>query len=542
MDGEDYSDYMDDGDDDEPSDYIDEDDDEQSDYIEEDDDDRNTKAAAAAAFSTLSKVDIERRQEALIADVSTLLSVPRAVAIALLVKFKWDSDTAQENWFSDEEKMRRSYGLTAEADGGGGGVESRDECQICFERFEIEERASLSCGHSFCRICCSTYIELSIDDGGAGCLTLRCPEPNCPALVCQSAVGTLVSDGRYVEKYARVLRRSYIEGKKGHKWCPAPDCETAVEFQIGEKSNYDVVCDCSHEFCWNCAEDAHRPLNCATVEKWIRKNRSDSENVNWVLANTKPCPKCRQPIEKNQGCNHMSCKCRFEFCWMCLADWYNHGGGGGGGYYACNSFAVQQKAGGKLGEEETRREFAKRLVDRYAHYFERWGANRKARKRAAEDLEKLRREHFAQLVSDYGLADSELNCVGRAWMQIRECRRVLEWTYVYGYYLAEEVEEEEGGGGGGRKKVKKDLFEFLQGEAEVSLERLHKCAEKDISPFIKAAAAGGGERVVEEAEKQEFFEYRLKLQELTSTTGNFFERLVSGLENGLDVGGCKAVN
>ena len=43
------------------------------------------------------------------------------------------------------------------------------------------------------------------------------------------------------------------------------------------------------------------------MAKWIRKNSAESENLNWILANTKPCPKCKRPIEKNQGCMHMNC-------------------------------------------------------------------------------------------------------------------------------------------------------------------------------------------------------------------------------------------
>jgi hypothetical protein len=30
------------------------------------------------------------------------------------------------------------------------------------------------------------------------------------------------------------------------------------------------------------------------------------------------CPKCRVPIEKNDGCNHMTCpKCNHYWCWSC---------------------------------------------------------------------------------------------------------------------------------------------------------------------------------------------------------------------------------
>jgi hypothetical protein len=31
-----------------------------------------------------------------------------------------------------------------------------------------------------------------------------------------------------------------------------------------------------------------------------------------------PCPTCTTPIEKDSGCNHMTCpKCKKHFCWTC---------------------------------------------------------------------------------------------------------------------------------------------------------------------------------------------------------------------------------
>jgi hypothetical protein len=36
---------------------------------------------------------------------------------------------------------------------------------------------------------------------------------------------------------------------------------------------------------------------------------------------TKQCPECGREIEKDGGCNHMTCVCGHEFCWVCLTRW-----------------------------------------------------------------------------------------------------------------------------------------------------------------------------------------------------------------------------
>jgi ariadne-1 len=95
-----------------------------------------------------------------------------------------------------------------------------------------------------------------------------------------------------------------------------------------------------------CAEEAHRPVDCDTVSKWVLKNSAESENMNWILANSKPCPKCKRPIEKNQGCMHITCTppCKFEFCWLCLGAWTEHGEKTGG-FYACNRYEAAKQDG-----------------------------------------------------------------------------------------------------------------------------------------------------------------------------------------------------
>lgn len=52
---------------------------------------------------------------------------------------------------------------------------------------------------------------------------------------------------------------------------------------------------------------------------------SDQEkrSVAWLLRYTEDCPECAAPIQKNGGCNHMSCKsCGYQYCWICKSNWH----------------------------------------------------------------------------------------------------------------------------------------------------------------------------------------------------------------------------
>ncbi|XP_057475852.1 probable E3 ubiquitin-protein ligase ARI7 isoform X2 [Actinidia eriantha] len=335
------------------------------------------------------------------------------------------------------------------------------------------------------------YISTSINDG-PGCLMLRCPDPSCGAAIGQDMINLLASKDDK-EKYNRYFLRSYIEDNRKAKWCPAPGCDYAVDFIVGS-GIYDVTCRCSYSLCWNCTEEAHRPVDCGTVAKWILKNTAESENMNWILANSKPCPKCKRPIEKNQGCMHITCTppCKFEFCWLCLGPWSDHGERTGG-FYACNRYETAKQEG-VLDEDEKRREMAKSSLERYTHYYERWATN--------QSLETLSDKQCQ--------TESHLKFIIEAWLQIVECRRVLKWTYAYGYYLPE------------HEQAKRQFFEYLQGEAESGLERLHQCAEKELELYLTA-----------DGSSKQFNKFRTKLTGLTSVTRNYFENLVRALENGL---------
>ncbi|CDP19310.1 unnamed protein product [Coffea canephora] len=471
-----------------------------------DDSDDIIDSRGQKSYTILKEEDIRQRQEDDIMRISTVLSVSREVACLLLRRYNWSVNNVHEEWFAHEERVRLAVGLLEKPV-----VQSSNAkevaCGICFENYPLDKISAPACGHSFCNTCWQAYISTSINDG-PGCLTLRCPDPSCYAAVGQEMIARLASDENK-DKYYRYLLRSYIEDNRKTKWCPAPGCDHAVEYVVGSGS-YDVTCSCSYSFCWNCTEEAHRPVDCETVAKWILKNSAESENMNWILANSKPCPKCKRPIEKNQGCMHMTCTppCKFEFCWLCLGVWSEHGERTGG-FYACNRYEAAKQEG-VYDEAERRREMAKNSLERYTHYYERWATNQSSRQKALADLHLMQTVHLEKLSEIQCQPESQLKFIIEAWLQIVECRRVLKWTYAYGYYLPE------------HEHTRRQFFEYLQGEAEAGLERLHQCAEKELQNYLQA-----------EGPSKDFNDFRTKLAGLTSVTRNYFENLVRALENGL---------
>jgi hypothetical protein len=45
----------------------------------------------------------------------------------------------------------------------------------------------------------------------------------------------------------------------------------------------------------------------------------------------KQCPSCKFWVEKSEGCDHMTCRCSFEFCYIC-----------GGVYQQCECMEQQR--------------------------------------------------------------------------------------------------------------------------------------------------------------------------------------------------------
>ncbi|PWZ38594.1 putative E3 ubiquitin-protein ligase ARI7 [Zea mays] len=417
---------------------------------------------AATRYAVLTEDDVRARQEADTARVAEVLSIPAGFARALLRHFKWRVGRAQEEWFSDaqhQQRVRGAVGLVPAAcpDGDALVPAARSPrprvCGICFDAFPAGGTRSAGCAaHYYCDACWCGYVAAAVGDG-ARCLALRCPDPSCAAAVVRELVDEVARDDDRA-RYARFWLRSYVEESGGRiRWCGGAGCTRSVELLGGcdaeaVASAVDVVCGCRHAFCWRCGEEAHRPVSCGTVRAWLAKNASDSETANWVVANTKRCPMCRRPIEKNHGCNHMTCgaPCHHQFCWLCLDPWDHHRG--------CTRYDSRRRRHGP-------RTLAKASLDRYLYHYERWEGNGKSLRKALADADELERSELQRMARLLDLPAMDLGFVTEAYRQIADGRRVLRWAHAYDYFLSLDPE---------RDAAKRGLFDDLQSQANRWLE------------------------------------------------------------------------
>nr|CAD1822998.1 unnamed protein product [Ananas comosus var. bracteatus] len=62
-------------------------------------------------YTILSEADTRQRQEEDISRVSTVLSISRSTACVLLRHYNWSVSKVHDEWFADEEKVRKAVGL-----------------------------------------------------------------------------------------------------------------------------------------------------------------------------------------------------------------------------------------------------------------------------------------------------------------------------------------------------------------------------------------------------------------------------------------------
>ncbi|KAM3294135.1 hypothetical protein ACQJBY_037189 [Aegilops geniculata] len=308
---------------------------------------------------------------------------------------------------------------------------------------------------------CSGWTEHFLASLGNGKKHIHCMQVKCPA-ICDDATVRRLLGRKYpdaAKRFDNLVLDSYLDNNASVKWCPsAPHCGRAIRVVDASERYCEVECPCGVSFCFNCAAPAHSPCPCPMWDKWDAKFRGESENLKWIAVNTKSCPKCLRPIEKNGGCNHVRCPCGQHLCYAC--------GGRLDTLHNCNRY----DEAGHANYDSIRRQML-----RYTHYCDRFNVHVNSRKAEQTQLWPTIQKRAVLLESATAIRPliREASWMARAHRTLLASRLVLARSYAFAYYMfGDEVRTYPSEKAS--LPIAKVLFEDQQWQLEENAEKLSK--------------------------------------------------------------------
>ncbi|KDQ21454.1 hypothetical protein BOTBODRAFT_25896 [Botryobasidium botryosum FD-172 SS1] len=435
-------------------------------------------------FETLSDAAVDRLMNKEAEHVAGIFGLEPSTALLLLRHMAWNKERLIEKYMDNPEAVRKDAGILAApplaptSSSSSAGVRRSARransvqpsappstpfmCPVCCDD-EPPNTYALACGHAFCSTCWETYLHTKVREEGE--FTVRCMDSDCKLLADDAFIARVCSK-EDSKRHHELVSRNFVGNSSQYKFCPLPGCSYTISCpSAASKSSLmtivpTVKCPENHVFCFGCSLDQdHRPLICHVSKLWLKKCQDDSETANWIKSNTKECTKCQSTIEKNGGCNHMTCKkCKNEFCWVCMGPWAEHGNA----WYTCNRYEEREGVEARDAQSKSRAS-----LERYLQYYNRW-ANHEQSARLSLDLYSKTEKKMEEMQTTSNLTWIEVQFARKAVDEVFKCRMTLKWTYAMAFYLA--------------KGNEKELFEDNQRDLEKAVEDLSELLESPIDP------------------------------------------------------------
>ena len=184
-------------------------------------------------------------------------------------------------------------------------------CPVCFGEAIVP--VSLACGHKWCRTCLTSYLTSAVENK---MFPLRClgNDAACTQYIPLGLSRTLLPAADFTAVIEAAFWVYAHSRPDEFHHCPTPDC---TQVYRSAPPNAVLQCpSCLVRICPTCRIKYHDGMTCE--ERDVAEDKLFKE---WTSNNdVKSCPGCKAPIERSEGCNHMTCtRCQTHICWECLA-------------------------------------------------------------------------------------------------------------------------------------------------------------------------------------------------------------------------------
>lgn len=153
-------------------------------------------------------------------------------------------------------------------------------------------------------------------------LPLRCCRQEVlPGDAVDLAVAQMLSEtGR--EKYQEAM---LMKIAKDVMYCPRADCGSLIVLDDLRASSLTLQgphgCPkCQQALCFECKSEWHAGMTCVQY-KFVASKVKDEITRFCIAMNWMRCFECGHVIEKKAGCNHITCICGSQFCYLCGTKW-----------------------------------------------------------------------------------------------------------------------------------------------------------------------------------------------------------------------------
>lgn len=167
-----------------------------------------------------------------------------------------------------------------------------------------ENPLSTKCGHTYC-----------IDGFEGLCAAAGSAEKDF-SITCLGSMGkcqVVFTLDELQDTFEDVLESSFSSYIQRHpqsfRYCPKPDC--GMIYRVTSTNKFNTCAKCLTVTCTSC-HVPHEGKTCAEYKDEAVKKLKKKLGI-------KDCPECTTPLEKTDGCNHMTCTvCVSHLCWVCL--------------------------------------------------------------------------------------------------------------------------------------------------------------------------------------------------------------------------------